>query len=383
MTEKLYYSDSHLKTFSARVVSCEEAGDHYLVALDRTAFYPEGGGQPGDRGTLGSVRVLDTHERHGVILHSTDTPLTPGVTVTGEIDWERRFDHMQQHSGEHMVSGLICGHYGCDNVGFHMGKDVVTIDFNTDLTLAQLREVEKQANRLIWEDRAVEIGFYEGEELERIDYRSKKPLEGPVRIVTFSGADTCACCGTHVTRTGEIGCVRLLNVHPLRGGVRIEMLAGERAYRYFDVASDAAHTVAAALSVQEGQAPAALERLTEEYEALKYRSVRLEDRLFAAMARDMTGPQLLFEPGLTPDALRRLSLAVSGQTGEGCAAFSGSDNEGYKYALSVPGGAGELVKSLNTALSGRGGGKGELAQGSVPATQAQIKAFFEQLPAQP
>lgn len=383
MTEKLYYADSHLRTFSTRVASCEAAGDHYAVVLDRTAFYPEGGGQPGDTGTLGSARVLDTHERDGVILHFTDSPLTPGDTVSGELDWERRFDHMQQHSGEHMVSGLICGQYGCDNVGFHMGKDVVTIDFNTELTLAQLREIEGQANRLIWENRAVEIGFYEGEELEKIDYRSKKPLAGPVRIVTFPGADTCACCGTHVTRTGEIGCIRLLNVHPLRGGVRIEMLSGGRAYRYFDVAAHAAHTMAAALSVQEGQAPAALERLMEEQEALKYRFARLEDRLFFAMAQGMTGAKVLFEPGLTPDALRRLCLAVSGQTGERCAVFSGSDQEGYKYAASVPGGAAGLVKSLNAALSGRGGGKGDLAQGSVQATRSQIEAFFDPLSPQP
>lgn len=376
MTEKLYYADSHLKTFSASVLSCEEKDGLWRVVLDRTAFYPEGGGQPGDTGVLGGVPVTDTHEREGEVVHFCAAPLAPGSRVNGEIDWERRFDHMQQHSGEHMVSGLLHAAYGCDNVGFHMGRDTVTIDFDRELTLAQLREIEDRANRLIWEDRAVETAFYEGEALARLTYRSKKPLTGQVRIVTFPGADVCACCGTHVRTTGEIGLVRILSAHPLRGGVRAEMLAGGRALRYLSAVADADHAVSVALSVPEEGTGAAVERLLEEHEALKYRAARLEDRLFAAMAEGMTGPRLLFEPDLTPDALRRLCLAVSGRTGERCAAFCGTDGEGYKYALWVPGGDSGPVKEMNAALNGRGGGRDGLAQGSVRATRREIETYF-------
>ena len=184
-TEKLYYQDSFLQTFTAQVLSCEAEKDRFAVVLHRTAFYPEGGGQPADTGTLGSVRVLDVREKDGVIRHLCDGPLAAGTEVTGTVDWERRFDHMQQHSGEHIVSGLICGRYGCDNVGFHMGHDLVTIDFNADIPPQDLPDIEAAANAYIWSDAAVETDFLSGQALERAVYRSKKFIPGVVRLVTF------------------------------------------------------------------------------------------------------------------------------------------------------------------------------------------------------
>ena len=216
-TEKLYDRDAFLKEFDAVVTDCRPGkGDTYLVTLDRTAFYPEGGGQPADHGDLGGAAVLDVQERDGLVLHTCDRPLTVGASVHGAIDWSRRFDHMQQHSGEHIVSGMLCAAFSCDNVGFHMGADVVTIDYNAPMTWEQVLEVEARANRYIWENHPFRAYYPAPEELAAIPYRSKKALEGPVRITEFPGADCCACCGTHVAASGQVGLVKFLSCQKLR-----------------------------------------------------------------------------------------------------------------------------------------------------------------------
>ena len=250
MVEKLFYKDAYLKTFTAQVLDCQKINTGYVIVLDKTAFYPEGGGQPGDFGVIGGAKVLDTHEKAGEVLHYTDIPLEPGTAVEGEINWKRRFDLMQQHSGEHIVSGLVHEKYGFENVGFHMGSDVITIDFSGVMTLEQLRGVELSANQKIWENSLVEIALYNSANLKNVAYRSKKPLEGDVRIVHFSGADTCACCGTHVARTGEIGCIRILSVQSLHEGVRVEMLSGERCFNYFGTVADENHSISVAFISQ-------------------------------------------------------------------------------------------------------------------------------------
>lgn len=210
-TEKLYYQDPYLTAFTARVLSCEKSKSGWAVVLDRTAFYPEGGGQPADHGTLGAVQVTDVHETKGVIFHTCDGPVEIGTQVAGAVDWPRRFDHMQQHSGEHILSGLLCSLYHCDNVGFHLGADTVTIDYNAELTWEQVMAAEKAANEVIWQDTPVDITFPAPDALARLNYRSKKALTGQVRIVAFPGADCCACCGTHVRRAGEVGIIKVLS----------------------------------------------------------------------------------------------------------------------------------------------------------------------------
>ena len=210
-TEKLYDQDPFLKEFTAQILSCEVIIDAWRVTLDRTAFYPEGGGQPADHGILGGAKVLDVREQDGVIFHICDKPVEIGETVTGSIDWDRRFDHMQQHSGEHIISGILCRLYHCDNVGFHLGAETVTIDYNADLTWEQVLKAERLANEAVWADRAVRIAFPSPAELAELDYRSKKELTGQVRIVEFPEADRCACCGTHVARAGQVGLVKVLS----------------------------------------------------------------------------------------------------------------------------------------------------------------------------
>ena len=204
-TEKLFYQDAYLCETTAKVLECRQGKHGYEIVLDKTCFYPEGGGQPGDRGTINGIPVTDTHEKDGLVLHYTKEPIEVGTEVTAVIDWNRRFDLTQQHSGEHMVSGVIHRIYGYDNVGFHMGADMVTIDFSGELTEQQLREVEQEVNERIWLDSPVKCWYPTSEELKEIPYRSKKELAGRVRIVEFPDADICACCGTHVAHTGEIG----------------------------------------------------------------------------------------------------------------------------------------------------------------------------------
>jgi len=243
MTEKLYYQDAYLKEFSAVITDVRSRKDRTEVLLDRTAFYPEGGGQGADTGSIAAgtglkLEVTDVHEADGEIWHTVSVPdgaapesLT-GVSVTGTIDWERRFDHMQQHSGEHIVSGMICSRFNCDNVGFHMGEDMVTIDYNVRITLDEAHEIERMANEYIWEDHPFVCLWPSSEELKTMEYRSKKELEGAVRITSFPGADMCACCGTHVSSSAQVGLVKFISAKNFHEGTRLELLCGRRAAGY-------------------------------------------------------------------------------------------------------------------------------------------------------
>ena len=228
-TEKLYYQDAHQAQFQATVLSCRPGKHGYDVVLDRTCFYPEGGGQPGDTGVLSGVRVTDTHEAGGEIVHYCEAPLAEGQTVEGTIDYERRFEFMQLHTGEHILSGVIHRRFGYENVGFHMGADFVTIDFSGMLTQEDLSAVEAEANEWVWKNVPIEIAYPDAEALKTIPYRSKKELTGQVRIVTIPGADICACCGTHVSDTGEIGLIKIFSCVKFHDGVRLEILCGRRA----------------------------------------------------------------------------------------------------------------------------------------------------------
>lgn len=377
--EKLYEENPYLTQFSAVVESCVQGKKGYDVILDQTAFYPEGGGQPYDTGTLGSVRVLEVHEREGRVVHTCDRPLEAGTHVAGTIDWDRRFDLMQHHSGEHIVSGIAHSKWGCDNVGFHMGADVITIDLNVLLDEDQLRELEAEANRYIWEDHPISITFPTPEELAALEYRSKKELSGRVRIVSFPGADTCACCGTHVTSSGQVGFVKLLSVQKFREGVRIELVCGGRALRYVNNIMDQNHQVSNLLSAKAFETGAAVQRLLEENNALKSCILSMEDHRFASLAEEHAGAGdvVLFEEDLSPDGLRRLCDQVLHTCGGRCACFSGQEGQGYKYAVGQAGGdLRTFVKEMNQALNGRGGGKPEFVQGSVQAGRGEIEAFF-------
>ena len=378
-TEKLYYNDPFLKDFTATVLSCEETKGGYQVVLDRTAFYPEGGGQPADHGTLGGIAVTDVHEKDGVVFHTCEKTVEIGKSVSCSIDWARRFDHMQQHSGEHIISGILCADYHCDNVGFHLGADTVTIDYNADISWEQALDAERKANEVIWSDRAVEVTYPDADALEALDYRSKKELTGQVRIVTFPEADCCACCGTHVLRAGQVGLVKVLSCQKFREGVRIEILCGQRALSYLGKTYDQAKAIGQKLSVKPQDTLAAVERLEAELSTAKYRMAELETAVFEAIARENEGKGdvVLFQSPMRGDSVRRLADAVAHASGGLACVFAGEDGQ-YSYAM-VQADAEDisaLVKEMNTTLNGRGGGRNGFAQGSVQTDKASIEAFF-------
>ena len=377
-TEKLYYADPFLKEFTATVLDCQAGKNGYTVTLDRTAFYPEGGGQPADHGTLDGAAVTDVHEKNGVIFHNVDRAVEIGKTVSGFIDWARRFDHMQQHSGEHIVSGMLCSAFHCDNVGFHLGADTVTIDYNADISWEQVQDIERRANRYIWENHPIHIWYPSPEELAALPYRSKKAIDGAVRIVTIPGADCCACCGTHVLRSGQMGLVKFLSVQKFREGVRIELLCGKRALDYLSRTWAQARDIGQNLSVKPVDAGAAVERLKGELAEIKARCAALEEAVFAADAREYTGKgdALLFRPAMKPDSVRRLADAVSKTCGGLAAVFAG-ENGYFHYALGRADGTdiSALVKTMNAALHGRGGGRNGFAQGSVEAALRLLEQY--------
>lgn len=380
-TRRLYYENVYKKEFTAKVLDCREGKKGYEILLDESAFYPEGGGQPSDFGFLNEVKVTEVHEKNGELLHYTDKMLEPGTAVVGKIDWANRFDLMQQHSGEHMVSGIVHEIFGYDNVGFHMGSDVITIDFNGMITSEQMAEIEEKVNLSIWENSAIEIFYPDKESLEELDYRSKKELTGQVRIVRFPGVDTCACCGTHVTQTGEIGMVKLLSVTKFREGVRMEMICGKRVLDYLNMVNEQNHQISVKLSAKADRTAQAVERLWDENFSLKGRVQAMEEDYFAGEAEKWTnhGNVLLFQTGMEAESVRKLTDAVMQTCGGRCAVFSQNPDGSFKYAMGeAEGDLRSFTKEMNGALNGRGGGKPFFVQGSVQASREQIEQFFEQ-----
>ena len=334
MTEKLFYENAYQKTFEATVTDCREGKKGYEVILDRSAFYPEGGGQPGDTGILQcadqTVAVTDTHEKDGEILHFCGQPLEVGSKVTGTIDWDRRFDMMQNHSGEHIVSGLVHQKFGYDNVGFHMGKDTVTIDFNGEFTVEDMQEFERAANERVWANEKVDITSYTEEEVKAVEYRSKKELHGMVRIVTFPNADVCACCGTHVSYTGEIGLIKLISLQKFKGGMRMEMLSGRRAMDYVAEICRQNQQISVALSAKPLETAEAVEHLKKTQMDQQFQMGALEQKLFQNMAKQYegSGSVLIFEEGLAADSVRKLAAELMENCEGRCVVCSGDDESG-------------------------------------------------------
>lgn len=377
-TEKIYYADCHCATFRARVLECSETEGGFAVTLDRTAFYPLGGGQAADTGTLGGVRVLDTREEGEKIVHLCGGPLTVSSTVDGQIDYEARFVRMQQHTGEHIVSGILHRLYGCHNTGFHMNQTGIVIDFDAVIPAEKLPEIEREANEAIWKNIPLHIWAPGPEELEQVPYRTKRALPWPVRIVEVPGFDICACCGVHVAATGEIGLIKLLSAIPCRGGTRIEMAAGRAAFDLMNAVFDQNRQVSRLLSAQLTQTAQGAEQLLDTLNGWKYRSGALERQLFAyqAAAMEGMGDCFFFADGLNPEGLRNLTDQASAKTGGIAAGFSRNEN-GFHYCLALPGGdLRGLNKELTAALNGRGGGKPNFQQGSVKAEEREIQAFF-------
>lgn len=381
MTEKLYYADSHMKEFDAEVISCEQTETGYRVVLNRTAFFPEGGGQYADTGSLGNVHVLDAQEKKGVLYHYVDGPLAVGGRVHGSIDWERRFESMQQHTGEHIISGLVHGRFGYQNVGFHLGADYCTMDFDGPITKDELREIEFSANQIVYQNLDVETLYPSKEELKSLEYRSKIEIEGQVRIVNIPGVDTCACCAPHVKKTGEIGNIKLVNMVNYKGGERIYMLCGFRALADHREKEESVKEISAMLCAKEAEVFEAVEHLKEEYQSLKGKTAGLKQRLLSYRAEEIDVTEdvvTVFEEELTGNEPRELMNLLLKRGAAVCAVFAGTDEAEYRYVIgSRAEDVRPLCKSLNEAFHGRGGGKPEMVQGSLKGIKEEILCILK------
>ena len=385
MTKKLYDLDAYATEFDAVVVSCEEIdekdGKKYAVVLDETLFFPEEGGQSPDKGEINGIKVLDVQIARDVITHMMEQPVQAGEKVHGIIDWKHRFSNMQQHSGEHIFSGLVHNRFGFDNVGFHLSDNIVTMDFNGVLTAENVADIEYAVNEVIINNLPVEVSFPSKEELETLNYRSKIEIEGQVRIVTIPGVDVCACCAPHVKHTGEIGMLKVMTLQNYKGGVRISILCGFRALEAFREKSSVVNAISNTLTSNQEMLPELVEKMKKSNQDLKYQLAEAKQKLIAVKMAEIPAEQenvFLFENGLeTPVVRNAVNELVAVHTGV-CGIFVGNDEEGYNFII----GSGskdckEIAALLREKVNARGGGSMQMIQGSVTAAEAVLRELLD------
>ncbi len=378
MTKKLYYIDAYIKEFKANVVSVEKCEIGFDVVLDETAFFPEEGGQSSDTGFISEAEVLSVYESEGVVHHITD--IHPGIgEAFCRINFDERFEKMQIHTAEHIVCGIIHRLYGFENVGFHLGADEVTFDISSPLTREELDRVENLANEAVFSNIGVEAFFPTKEELASIKYRSKLELTDGVRIVRIGDVDSCACCAPHVSKTGEIGIIKLLDFMRHRGGIRIWISAGRRALLDYRKKYENIKKISAQLSTPQHNTAAALDAFIEECKQLKFELKNAHGRLAVAMADSVSPTEKnsvhVFD-GFSMEDLRAFANAAKSRVGGMLVALSGSDGD-YKYIIasnSVDLSA--EIKKIKTALTANGGGKSGMIQGTFNEPLEKIKGYF-------
>lgn len=378
MTEKLYDKDSHIREFSATVLDCLKSGENYAVKLNKTAFFPEGGGQESDRGSIGGAAVIDVQIIGNEIIHFTDRPLNIGEEYPCRLDWERRFRNMQNHSGEHIVSGIAHKLYGLNNVGFHLGAEM-TVDFDGFLSREQLLEIERFANKAVWENVPIRAYYPDEKELKALDYRSKLELTENVRIVDIEGYDLCACCAPHVKRTGEIGLIKILDSFKNKGGVRVFIKCGTDALgdyndKYLNVLK-----ISNLLSVKQNEAAAAVDRLSDENRELKFEISVIKKRLIAEKTKNFapeSDKTAFFEEDLDIKELQLFADALYKKSGGIRAVFSGQEGN-YSFAVCGEETALDLFfKEFKAKFNVRGGGRNGMVQGTVVAAKNEIEGFI-------
>ena len=380
MTKKIFNSDPYLKKFEATVTACEENKGKFDLTLDQTAFFPTGGGQPHDDGEIDGAVVFDVYEKDGEIYHTVDRPIEVGKKVVCEIDFEKRFMLMQNHSGEHILSGIVHRKHGYNNVGFHMGSDFITVDFDGPLTAEQIAEAEAETNAMIAQNLDILTYFPSAEELEKLNYRSKKELTGEVRMVEVPGADLCACCGTHVKKTGEIGLVKIVEFMKYKGGVRLSILCGSRALEDYNKKNADIYRISALLSKKPCEVADGVERLLAEITEKKYAYDQLWRKYVEEKTENLVPTEniiFLTEEGRDNNDLRTLALAAA-KKGGASLIVSGEENGVTRYVLaSEKNDIRPLNKSLCENFKGRGGGKAEVCQGSLTASPEEIAEFIK------
>lgn len=382
MTIKLYDKNAYTKKFNAVVITCEKSDDKgYKVVLDKTAFFPEGGGQSSDTGKINNSDVFDVREENGEIVHYVDGWFETGSEVSGEIDWDKRFRKMQNHSGEHIISGIIFKKYGFNNVGFHLGKDGVTVDIDNVLSSEQLLEIEYMANSAVYDNVEIVAEYPDEKELKTLQYRSKIDISENVRIVTIGDYDRCACCALHVSRTGEIGVIKILDTEKYKGGIRIHMLCGYDAIDDYNIRYKNTAEISSDLSAKQSETSIAVKRLLQE--------ISEEKRLRSDIQRELTELKVsliepdgknicIFEKNCDMNNLRNIVNGAINKCSGICAGFCGSDKTGYKYIIASNSIDLKLrSKEINKALNGKGGGNAML-QGNVACSRSEIEKYIKE-----
>lgn len=378
---ELYYREPYTSEFDADVVKSEKVDDHYETVLSDTAFYPEGGGQACDTGTLNDIPVYDVQNHDGTIIHYTREPVDVPM-VHGIIDWDRRFTNMQLHTADHIFSGLVHKHFKYDNVGFSMGKHGVRMDFDGPISEEDIRKLELEANHVIWSNLPIRAVVLDSEKLKDLTYRSKKELSGMVRIVSIPGVDTCACCGTHVARTGEVGSIRIYSCEKYKGGVRVLMFAGRKALEEDNILAEQNHLISVALSAEPQKTYDAVKSLQEQLEENKKEINELNAELLSYKLSDFRDGSSLavdFEKNADRKMMIRLANDLVDQKHIRTAAVCSKTENGYAYVIishSID--LKSLARDLNTALNGRGGGKSDVIQGSFQADEDTIRKVLNE-----
>lgn len=380
---KIFYEDVNSTDFTATVVSCEpEADGRFRILLDATAFFPEEGGQTADKGTLNGFPVLDVQIKNDLIYHVLEVPLPAGSTVTGHVDWTQRFDFMQQHSGEHIISGLVHERFGYNNVGFHLSVNEVTLDFDGTLTSEELALIEQRANEVIWQNLPIEITYPSKEELATLSYRSKIEIAGQVRIVTIPGVDVCACCAPHVAATGAIGMIKITSCQSHRGGVRLTIVCGERALTDYNRKQNSVTAISVALSAKQEAVADAVLKVKEDVRQQQERINQLQAQYLALSLSTLPDPSkqedaILFVDRIDTIALRNAVNELTFRYSGWCAIFSGSEADGWQFIIgSSSKDCDALAKRLRQELKARCGGSKAMIQGSVSAVKQQIAALL-------
>ncbi|MBR5538918.1 MAG: hypothetical protein IKU61_03380 [Clostridia bacterium] len=383
MTERLYEKNAYCSEFEASVVSCTENGGGYDVVLDRTAFFPEGGGQAPDKGTLDGIAVLDVQIRDGVIYHTTEKSIECGKNVVGKLDFALRFSRMQRHSGEHVLSGIVHSIYGYNNVGFHMSEEEMTVDFDGVLSPKDIEKVEKEVNFTLWKNLEIKPFFPTDEEAEKIPYRSKLDITENLRLVEIDGVDVCACCAPHVAKTGEVGIVKIIDATPNKGGTRLTVLAGDVALSDYARLNSANKEMMKTLSVARNDVAEAAKRQVDLLSELRHEASELKCRLaWSELKTTQVGcAKVAFSEKLSYDELRYCSNMLTDAGSEINFLLSTDDYENYIYVISSPTRNIRLiVKSLNDAFDGRGGGRDNYAQGKIVCKETEkIEAFVKEI----
>ncbi len=379
MTEKLYYLDPYIREFTANVLYCERCDKGFLTVLDRTAFFPEEGGQSADTGYIGAAKVWDVYEKNRTVYHITDRE--PGFgSVECKLDFDERFEKMQLHSAEHILCGIIHRLYGLENVGFHIGKDVVTFDISAPLTRRELDEVETLANEAVFSNIKIETFFPDEEELSKMEYRSKLDISEDVRIVKIGDIDSCACCAPHVNRTGEIGIVKILDFEKHRGGLRIYMVAGRRALFDYRTKYENIQKISALLSTPQHQTAEELLRYMNDSEQMKLENKNLRIKAAEKLADsypDECGNSVVVLNGFSSEEMRAFANAYKSRVSGYLVTLCGEDASFRYIIMKNKSDLSSDIKEINKALSGRGGGRGEMVSGTFSSTLQEINNYFK------